>query len=317
MALNFPNNPGIGSVYNDATSGFSWQWDGTVWKSYAASSSSNIKIIDDISASFNGVTQTFSLATSGVAVSPVYAQSLIVNLGGVVQNPSSDYSVSGSQITFSDPPAAGLSFSAVSLGPAVPISYANDGNIYVRNTYTGAGTTGPFTFSQGYTVGYLDVYRNGVRLRSSTDFTATSGNNFYLTDAASVGDELEAIGYSVASFVSATSNLTNLNVTGFATITNLNVTGLTNGPLLIGSATSTGTANQLLQVNGGAYVSNNLGIGTTNTAEQIHSRTNFASNYIRLDNSSGIRAYYGVNTSQDVEVNAADNSNLEIGRAHV
>ena len=60
MALNFPNNPGIGSVYNDATSGFSWQWDGTVWKSYAASSSSNIKIIDDISASCNGVTQTFS-----------------------------------------------------------------------------------------------------------------------------------------------------------------------------------------------------------------------------------------------------------------
>ena len=56
-------------------------------------------------------------------------------------------------ITFTTAPEAALSFSGVSLGPAVPITYANDGNIYIRNTYTGAGTTGPFAFSQGYTVG--------------------------------------------------------------------------------------------------------------------------------------------------------------------
>lgn len=39
---------------------------------------------------------------------------------------------------------------------------------------------------------------------------------------------------------------------------------LTSGPLLVGSATSTGTASQILQVTGGAYVSGNVGIGTTN-----------------------------------------------------
>jgi hypothetical protein len=38
---------------------------------------------------------------------------------------------------------------------------------------------------------------------------------------------------------------------------------LTAGPILVGSATSTGTASQPLQVSGGAYVSGNLGIGTT------------------------------------------------------
>jgi len=36
------------------------------------------------------------------------------------------------------------------------------------------------------------------------------------------------------------------------------------GPVLVGSGTSTGTASQRLQVTGGAYVSGNLGIGTTN-----------------------------------------------------
>jgi hypothetical protein len=46
----------------------------------------------------------------------------------------------------------------------------------------------------------------------------------------------------------------------------LKVSGIStfiDGPIFIGSATSTGTASQTLQVTGGAYVSGNLGIGTT------------------------------------------------------
>ena len=39
---------------------------------------------------------------------------------------------------------------------------------------------------------------------------------------------------------------------------------ITSGPVLVGAATSTGTASQRLQVTGGAYVSGNTGIGTTN-----------------------------------------------------
>jgi len=42
------------------------------------------------------------------------------------------------------------------------------------------------------------------------------------------------------------------------------VSTFTSGPVLVGTATSTGTASQTLQVTGGAYVSGNLGIGTTN-----------------------------------------------------
>jgi len=41
-------------------------------------------------------------------------------------------------------------------------------------------------------------------------------------------------------------------------------------PVVIGSATSTGTASQRLQVTGGAYVSGNLGIGTTNPSSSLH-----------------------------------------------
>jgi hypothetical protein len=53
------------------------------------------------------------------------------------------------------------------------------------------------------------------------------------------------------------------NITG----TNLNYIGIstfTNGPLFVGTGTSTGTANQKLQVTSGAYISGNLGIAVTN-----------------------------------------------------
>ena len=226
MALNFPSSPTIGDVYTDTTSGFSYEWDGTVWKSFTPASASNIRVLDDISGSFDSsTTGPFSLTSGGGAVSPASAQQLRIVLGGVVQSPGIDYTVSGSTITFTTAPNSSLDFSGVSLGPAVPITYANDGNIYVRNNYVGAGTTGPFAFTQGYTIGYLDVYRNGVRLSSGTDFVGTSGTNFFLTEAAEIDDEIEAIGYSVTALVQASSNLDNLNVTGIGTIQTLDVNG--------------------------------------------------------------------------------------------
>ena len=104
MALNFPSSPTIGQVYTDATSGFSYEWNGTVWRSYSPSSSSQIKVIDDISGSFNGVTQSFPLTTSGFALSVVNNASLRISLGGVIQSPGTDYSVSGTNIVFTTAP---------------------------------------------------------------------------------------------------------------------------------------------------------------------------------------------------------------------
>jgi hypothetical protein len=245
VALNFPNSPTIGQVYTDVTSGFSYEWDGTVWKSYSPASASNIKILDDISGSFNGSTQTFALTSGGVSLVPANAQSLIITLGGVTQEPGVDYTVSTTNITFTTAPEAALSFSGISLGPAVPITYANDGVIYIRNTYTGAGTTGPFSFPEGYAIGYLDVYRNGVRLSSGTDFVGTSGTNFFLTDAAAVSDEIEAIGYTITSIVNASTSFDNINVTGITTTgrlqvtTNANIVGIVTASSFVGTLTGT------------------------------------------------------------------------------
>ena len=142
-------------------------------------------------------------------------------------------------------------------------------NITAQNLYvSGIGTiiNGTITNLTGTAV----TYTNGT----ITNLTGTSGT--------------------ITTFNSTTGNITNLtntnlNVTGIGTIATLNATGIgvtnftvynalsvggistfTNGPVLIGSGTSTGTASQRLQVTGGTYVSGNLGIGSTNPTSKLH-----------------------------------------------
>jgi hypothetical protein len=219
MALNFPSSPTIGQVYTDSTSGFSYEWDGTVWRSFSAASSSQIKTLDDISGSFDGIETTFALTSNGFVIYPVSSQSLIINLGGVVQDPTDDYSVAGSNLVFSTPPTNGLSFSGVSLGPAIPTDYANNGNVYTRDTFTATAGQTVFTVTGTYTVGYLEVYQNGVRLNEGTDYTATTGNTFTLITPANLNDEIVSIGYKVATLVTTLGQLDNLLVTGIVTAT--------------------------------------------------------------------------------------------------
>jgi len=217
VALNFPSSPTIGQVYTDTTSGFSYEWNGTVWISFTPSSTSQIKVIDDISGSFNGATQSFALTTNATVLTPVNAQSLRISLGGVIQSPGTDYSVSGTNIVFTTAPESGLSFSGISLGPAVAVT-DNVASVYVKQTYTATAGQTNFNFTAGYTTGFLDVYQNGVRLTAGTDFTAVGGTLFVLTTPANLSDEIEAIGYKISQLVSTNGELTNLNVSGISTL---------------------------------------------------------------------------------------------------
>jgi hypothetical protein len=62
------------------------------------------------------------------------------------------------------------------------------------NTATAGQTV--FTVNGGYTVGYLQVYHNGVLL-NATDYTASNGTSFTLAVAAYVGDIVESFAYTV------------------------------------------------------------------------------------------------------------------------
>lgn len=97
-------------------------------------------------------------------------------------------------------------------------------------------------------------------LRSSENFNILSGKTYKIN------------GTDVLSSTTLGGGVVNSSLTSVGTLIQLRVTGVstfTNGPVLIGSGTSTGTASQRLQVTGGAYVSGDVGIGTAAPRETL------------------------------------------------
>lgn len=85
--------------------------------------------LDDISSSFNGATTTFNLTVAGDSVTPGSALQLFISIGGVLQNPNTDFTVAGNQITFSTAPGSGLSFFGYLQGDAVDFNTPADGSV--------------------------------------------------------------------------------------------------------------------------------------------------------------------------------------------
>lgn len=78
---------------------------------------------------------------------------------------------------------------------------------YVRTPFT--ATAGQTSFSATYTVGYVQVYLNGVLLLAA-DYTATTGTTIVLSIGAVVGDAVEIFAYNVAT---VTGTVTAINAT--------------------------------------------------------------------------------------------------------
>ena len=85
--------------------------------------------VDDISSGFNGGTASFTLQVNGQNVSPGSSNAIIVSLGGVVQNPGTDYNIAGSTITFTTNPASGLSFFGLVLGQGIDTTQVADASV--------------------------------------------------------------------------------------------------------------------------------------------------------------------------------------------
>jgi hypothetical protein len=98
--------------------------------------------VDDISSGFNGSTTAFTLQVSSENISPGDANSIIVSLGGVIQNPNTDYTVAASTITFTTAPASGLSFFAVVQGQGTDtqINTPSDDSVTTSKIANGAVT---------------------------------------------------------------------------------------------------------------------------------------------------------------------------------
>ena len=169
---------------------------------------------------------------------------LIINTGSAPNDGTGDSLRSGA-----DKINANFTELYVSLGPSTDLS------VGFGKTVIGISST---TFNVG-----IGSSIPGSKLTVAGDLSATS-YKLGTTEIISSSGQLKNISSldstttaTIESAVQAAPNtFTDLQITGLSTFTN--------GPILVGTSNSTGTLSQTLQVTGGAYISDSVGIGTTN-----------------------------------------------------
>ena len=87
-------------------------------------------ILDDVSGSFTGSTPgPFNLTVNGTAISPGNEANCIISVSGVIQEPQSAYTITGSQITFTSNPASSDTFFGTVLGNTFDIGTPTDATV--------------------------------------------------------------------------------------------------------------------------------------------------------------------------------------------
>ena len=135
------------------------------------------KTVDDVSSSFNGSTTTFALTVGGSAPVPFpkYETQLIISVGGVVQEPGTGFTLSGTNIVFGSAPASGENFFGVILAAADYLNAGGtfpDGTVAVPSiTFTEDTDTGFFRVSSGQ----IGIVANGTKIAQFPTNTGSSG----------------------------------------------------------------------------------------------------------------------------------------------
>ena len=208
-----------------------------------------------------------TINSSGINASGIItASQLSTGASGTGINISTD-TISGPATLTIDPAAVGDNTGAVRIKGDLYV----DGDQFIVNSITieladfnvGIATTvGTNALLDGAGIGIGSIgIRKTIQWANSSN-SLESSESFNLN----IGKTYKINGTDVLSNTTLGSGVTNSSLTSVGTLGQLNVTGVstfTNGPILVGTATSTGTTDQRLQVTGGAYVSGNLGIGNT------------------------------------------------------
>lgn len=247
---------------------------------------------------------------------------------GYVTNASGDlYLISNSAVRIITPSGENSAF----FNPNSSVDLYFDNAKKFETTAGGAIVTGVLTAT---------TFVGNVAYAASTGFSTTSSYATVagLSTLATSATYASTAGFATQTTYSTTSGVATA-VNGTVDVTLLRSAGIstfTNGPVLIGAATSTGTASQRLQVYGGAYFNGSSGVGIgitnpTNTLDVIGvARVGLASTAITLGNDNGRNIdvgagstnldcyvdFYGTPTYSDYSARlvrlTGNNSNFEI-----
>jgi hypothetical protein len=152
-------------------------------------------VVDQFSG--NGSTTAFTMS-----VAPAGVTNVLVAVSGVLQDPST-YGVVGNTITFSAAPPSGTgNISCRYLG--VPVTGVTTTAYRTVTEFTATASQTTFT-PPSYSVGFINVYLNGVLL-GSADYTATNGTTVVLAVGASAGNLLTVESFLISSVANAIAN---------------------------------------------------------------------------------------------------------------
>ena len=141
--------------------------------------------------------------------------------------------------------------------------------VIAKQKFEPTGVQTNFTFTSGYTVGYIDVYVNGLRKVNASDYTASDGSTVNLTSSVGVGTVVELVAYKAFNVANPISNTTSgsLEVGVDLTVTGTSNVGVVTGGTYYGDGSNlTGLPGQVDLWNktaAGINTAVSVGIGTT------------------------------------------------------
>jgi len=183
-----------------------------------------------------------------------------------------------------------------------------------RQQFTPTGVTTDFTFTSGYTAGYMDVYINGAKILVGRDYTATNGSTVGLTSAAQSGDIIELVAYKAFNVNNVAASNGNFDVGGILTVDDntalsgqLEVTGVTTFTGAVENVVSTGIVTAL------QFSGNITGVAATFTGDVSIGGTLTYEDVTNIDSVGVITARSGVDVDDFISVG----SNIHLGNAGV
>jgi len=146
--------------------------------------------LDDISSGFDGSDTTHTMQVNSANVTVGDVNQIILSLGGVIQKPGTDFTVSGSVLTFTTAPAANTSFFAVLLGSdnggtvtptdgsVTTDKFASNATLTTTGTITTQGTSttgGTITLENTDTGGAANDYFGKLIFKGNDSSSSASG----------------------------------------------------------------------------------------------------------------------------------------------